>query len=133
MHLVPQAKRDLFSIMSNFCPYWIRPLEQLNFFYEQCFTVLEYHPAIRSQVLEFVIEKSLEIDVHIKIQEGGNVMIDGDDDDEGDNDANDGVFDMDGVVEQAAADATTPNKNPDFRTNHVDVNELSDKVRDEKK
>jgi RNA polymerase I specific transcription initiation factor RRN3 len=133
MHLVPQAKRDIFSIISNFCPYWTRPVEQLNFFYEQCFTVLEYHPAIRSQVLEFVIEKSLEIDVHIKIQEGGNVMIDGDEDDEGDNDANDGVFDMDGVVEKPAADATTPNKNPDFRTNHVDVNELSDKVRDEKK
>jgi hypothetical protein len=132
MHLVPQAKRDLFSIMSNFCPYWTRPVEQLNFFYEQYFTVLEYHPAIRSQVLEFVIEKSLEIDVHIKIQEGGKVMIDGDDE-EGDNGANDGVFDMDGVVEQPAADATTTNWNPDLRTNHVDVNELSDKVRDNKR
>eukprot|EP00980_Cylindrotheca_fusiformis_P008890 scaffold1900_cov123-Cylindrotheca_fusiformis.AAC.16 len=41
----------------------------------QSFAVLEYLPSMRKQLLEIVIEKCLEIDVNIKINENGEVSI----------------------------------------------------------
>ena len=76
---------DLLPIMTAQAPFWTREGEELQFYYLQCLNVLHYIPEIRKQVMELVIDKALEIDVNIKIQDGGNVILD-DDVDEAQND-----------------------------------------------
>ena len=109
---------DLFPNIVNAYPYWTRPCEELNFYYRQCFVVLEYLPSIRRQVFEFVIDRSLEMDVNIKIQDGGHVMID---DEEADEAGETGVFEMDGFEE---AESTQDLKKKEDSS----VDEISDKV-----
>lgn len=109
---------DLFPIMANNYPYWSKPSEELEFYYRQCFVVLQYHPSIRRQVLELVIDKSLEIDVNIKIQDGGDVVID---DEEGEDSGETGVFEMDGVEEENSVKKLKSKED-------ISVHELSDKV-----
>ena len=118
MQLCPKAMADLFPIMSNNYPFWTKPGKELDFYYRQCFVVLEYLPSIRRQVLELIIDKSLEIDVNIKIQDGGNVMVD----DENEESEEAGVFEMDGVEILESTEKKRVTKED------ISVDELSDKV-----
>ena len=69
-------------------------------------------------MLELVIDKSLEIDVNIKIQDGGDVVID---DEEGEDPEETGVFEMEGVEEGSAIKKLKSKED-------ISVHELSDKV-----
>jgi hypothetical protein len=115
MRLCPKARTDLYSIIANNGPFWTKPREELDYYYKQCFTILEYLPNIRQQVIELVIDKALEIDVNIKIKDGGEVIID-------DEKESDGIFDLDEdeleVEKKRKADLAV-----------AEVNTLSDKVR----
>ena len=43
--------------------------------YQQCFELTEYIPDMQSQLLHFVIDKCLEMDVEIYILDGGEVAL----------------------------------------------------------
>jgi RNA polymerase I-specific transcription initiation factor RRN3 len=78
VRLCPKAKSELFPIMAASVPFRSKPVDQLKWFYRHCLEVVRYVPAMEAQVLEFLIEKSLEMDVEIKIDEGGEAEIDTD-------------------------------------------------------
>ena len=122
---------DLLPIMITTFPYMSKPLECMNFYYGQCFLVLQYHSTIRNDVIRFVIERSLEFDINIKIQDSGTVILDPDEETEKElvepsqqEESQDtiGIFEMDGI-EEDSKDNIKKNKE------RQDVNELSDKVR----
>ena len=116
MRLCPKTRSDLFSVVSSNSPFWTRSKEELTLYYRECFTVLQYLPSIRRQVLELAIDKCLEIDVNIKIMDSGEVVLD--DDSQGDQD--EGVFEI---------DMDTPELSEDqVKKKNADVNVLSDKV-----
>ena len=97
---------------SNF-PFRTRPVIHLVGYCRHCLTVLEYLPTIHSQVLELIIERCLEIDVEIKIHDGGNVSLECDNEE--------GIFDLD------LGDENLPSPkivNPENTT----VDEMADKV-----
>lgn len=74
--LVPKGKTEIFPIMSANFPFRTNPEKSLIWCYRQCFSVVEYVPSIHSQVLQFIVDKCLEMDVEIKIHDGGEVTLD---------------------------------------------------------
>lgn len=74
--LVPKGRTEIFPIMSANFPFRTNPEKTLIWCYRQCFTVVDYVPSICNQVLQFVIDKCLEMDVEIKIHDGGEVTLD---------------------------------------------------------
>ena len=75
MHLVPKARSELFPIISGRFPFWKTERSVLTWYCFQSFQALEYLPSIRKPLLEVVIDKCLEIDVNITINEDGEVSI----------------------------------------------------------
>ena len=84
----------MFPIISSNTPYRIREATEITWYYRQCLTVLQYLPSLEGQVLELMIDKSLEMDVDIKIADNGEASFDDDKDDELD------VFEMDSPFDQ---------------------------------
>jgi hypothetical protein len=117
MRLVPKARSDIFRVIASMFPYFTKRGDDIKWYYSQCFKMLDYHPAIESQVLELVIDKSLEIDVNIKIKDGGEVIID---DEKEEDDAED-MFALDMEAEKKI-------EKEKRMSGVMDVNELSDKV-----
>jgi hypothetical protein len=114
MRLCPKARTDLYPIIASNGPFWTKPREELDYYYRQCFTALEYLPNIREQVIELVIDKALEIDVNIKIKDGGEVIIDDEKD-------SDGIFELD-------EEELEVKKKTKEELAVAEVNTLSDKV-----
>ncbi len=75
MRLVPKARSELFPIISARFPFWKAEKRVLKWYSVQSFQTLDYLPSIRKGLLELVIDKCLEIDVNIKIDENGEVSI----------------------------------------------------------
>ena len=134
MKLCPRARTDLFPIMASNAPFWTRPREELDFYFRQCFTVLDYLPTIRKQLIEFVIDKALEIDVNIKIKDGGEAAVDNDMDDNTNQEEqqqqqqqreDDGIFEID-LDDPSGTDKKEKRKSPAV---DADVNDMSEKVR----
>jgi RNA polymerase I-specific transcription initiation factor RRN3 len=104
---------ELFPAMASNFPFRTRPALHLIFYCRHCFAALDYLPGIHGQVLELIIERSLEIDVEIKINDGGEVSFDQENDE--------GVFEL----ELDANEKPSPTKiNPE----EVTVDEMADKV-----
>jgi len=75
MRLVPKARTDLFPIIASRFPFWKAEKRILKWYCIQSLRVLDYLPSIRKFLLELIIDKCLEIDVNIKIDENGEVSI----------------------------------------------------------
>lgn len=76
LRLVPKGNSELFPIVASNFPFRTRPRPELEWYTLQCLTILEYVPTLHSQVLELLLDKCLEMDVEIKISDGGGVSID---------------------------------------------------------
>jgi len=111
--LVPKGKTEIFPIMSSNFPFRTNPEKTLIWCYRQCFAVIEYVPSNYSQVLQFVIDKCLEMDVEIKIHDGGEVTLDDE------KDENETIFELE-------LDAAASKKDP---KGDITVDEMADKVR----
>ena len=108
----PKAKDEIFSVISANFPFRTRPEEELIWCYQQVFVITGYVPSIQGQVLHFVIDKCLELDVEIKIHDGGQVTLDDDPD------KDDGVFDL----EMDTPSVSKPQKGD------ITVDEMAEKV-----
>ena len=118
MKLCPKAKTDIFPVMASNAPFYTKTFQVIDFYYAQCFFVLNYHPGIRRNVLEMAIDKALEIDVHIKIKDGGEAVVEEEQQEE--TDSGEEIFEM---------DMDTPaKKKHNIQNEQLQVNELSDKV-----
>jgi RNA polymerase I-specific transcription initiation factor RRN3 len=106
---------ELFPIMSSNSPFRMKPGPELVWYYRQCLEVVQYLPSVRGHVLELIVDKSLEMDVEIKINDGGQAMID-DEKDEKDED----IFQLD-------LDDKVDAKKP-LVVGDVTVNEMADKL-----
>jgi len=89
LRLVPRSNADLYPIIASRFPFWLRDKETLVWYTIQSFKVLEYLPTIRQGLFELLVDKCVEIDVNIFIEDNGNVSIDiknkDNGDDEGEN------------------------------------------------
>ena len=120
LRLIPKARTDIFPIIASCAPYWTRDKSHLDYYFLQCTRVIRYLPTIRTQILELIIDKSLEIDIHIKIQDDGNVHVEIEADNEG--------------GEDEAGDQNIPKITTTVKTastsqiSYSEVTELSDKL-----
>lgn len=87
--LCPKGKSEIFGIVSANFPFRTRPEKELVWCYQQLLAITGYVPSIQGQVIKFIVDKSLEMDVEIKIHEGGEVTIE-----EEDNSKEVGLFDL---------------------------------------
>lgn len=95
IRLCPTANREIFPIITINFPFRTKPQNELVWCYRQAFAVVEYVPSIYSQLLHFVIDKCLEMDVEIKIQDTGEVAIEDEGEaDQGADHSEEGMFDM---------------------------------------
>lgn len=74
LRLVPKGTTDLFPIVVSNFPF--RAHANLVTYAKRCMALLEYAPTLEPQMLELLIDKALEIDVEIRIKDGGQVEID---------------------------------------------------------
>mmetsp|Transcript_40534 Transcript_40534/g.116519 ORF Transcript_40534/g.116519 Transcript_40534/m.116519 type:complete len:781 (-) Transcript_40534:774-3116(-) len=75
LRLVPKARSDMFPIIAARFPYWKSYKHSLEWHCMQTFIVLDYLPSMRKQVLEMIVDKCLEIDVNINIQDNGEAAV----------------------------------------------------------
>jgi len=76
LRLVPKGNSELFPILASSFPFRTRPTSEIVWYTRQCLHVLLYVPTLHSQLLELLLDKCLEMDVEIQIEEGGKVSID---------------------------------------------------------
>jgi RNA polymerase I-specific transcription initiation factor RRN3 len=76
LRLVPKGNSELFPIIASSFPFRTRPKPELEWYSRQCLTALQYVPTLHAQMLEMLLDKCLEMDVEIKIGNGGQVSID---------------------------------------------------------
>ena len=74
LRLVPKGTTDLFPIVVSNFPF--RAHANVVTYAKRCMALLEYAPTLEPQMLELLIDKALEIDVEIRIKDGGQVEID---------------------------------------------------------
>jgi RNA polymerase I-specific transcription initiation factor RRN3 len=129
--LVPKGHSEIFPLIASDFPFKLAPLNKQASYVKQCFTVLNYIPTIRQNILELCIDKCLEIDVEIRIAQDGKVKIE--EVEETDDSLKEDIFTMDedtetkeqSVKEQEATEKVDPvctKKEED----HVD--EMAEKV-----
>lgn len=113
LRLVPKGNTELFPVLASHFPFRTKPRSELEWYTRQCLVVTKYAPVIHHQLLELLVDKCLEIDVEIKIEDGGNVAIEDDND----------LFELD-------MDALTNDvHSKDDKENDVEkVDEMADKV-----
>ena len=75
MRLCPKARSELFPVMASNFPFKLMPSPQQMWYAHQCLAVVKYMPQMHKDVIELLIDRCLEIDVEIKIEEGGHVKI----------------------------------------------------------
>jgi RNA polymerase I-specific transcription initiation factor RRN3 len=75
IRICPKGQTELYPIMSSNTPFRTRPEAQLTFYYKQCLHVVRYVPSIQGKVLQLIVDKCLEMDVEIRIDDGGVASI----------------------------------------------------------
>lgn len=75
LSLVPKGYSEIFPLIASNFPFKLAPLAKQACYVKQCFTVLNYAPTIRQNILELCIDKCLEIDVEIRIAQDGKVKL----------------------------------------------------------
>ena len=76
LNLVPNGKSEIFKIMSISFPYKLAHINEQISYVKQCFSVLRYVPSIHQKLLGLLIDKCIEMDVEIRINNSGTVSID---------------------------------------------------------
>lgn len=127
IRLCPKGIKEILPIMQKSFPFRLRPKAELIWAYRQAFAVVEYVPDIYKDFMQFVIDKCLEMDVEIKIVDGGNVALQNE---ESAPAAQDTVFELE-EDEKRAREQQQVQKDTRQRTraNHVAANDMADKVR----
>ena len=110
MRLCPKGKTEFFPIIASNVPFRVKPEEIMVRYYKQTLLVVKYLPSIQNQILELMIEKSLEIDVEIKISDDGDATIEQEKDDAQEPISDTGVFEFDDDGEQ---NESNPQKSSD--------------------
>eukprot|EP00752_Nemacystus_decipiens_P007776 g6944.t1 len=93
--LVPSGRSKLFGVLKQNYPHRRLRAEILSDYALHALRVVQYAPLIEESVLRLIIEKSLEIDVEIKIMDTGEAVVDEDDECEA-------LFTMDDVLDGTA-------------------------------
>jgi RNA polymerase I specific transcription initiation factor RRN3 len=74
--LCPKGKTEIYPIITTHFPFQNRPARELIWCYHHCLEIAEFMPSIRPQVLRFIIDGCLKMDVDIKVHLGGVVKLD---------------------------------------------------------
>jgi len=93
LRLCPRGNTEIFSILASGFPFKLTSLDDQVWYAKQCLSVLRYVPTIQGAVLGLLLDKALEIDVEIKVEEGGGVAIEIDDE-EDEEDEMAGLFEL---------------------------------------
>mmetsp|Transcript_1792 Transcript_1792/g.3239 ORF Transcript_1792/g.3239 Transcript_1792/m.3239 type:complete len:364 (-) Transcript_1792:1468-2559(-) len=99
LFLVPKGHSEIFPLIASNFPFKLAPLAKQACYVKQCFTVLNYAPTIRQNILELCIDKCLEIDVEIRIAQDGKVKLEEADAGETEDPLKEGLFSMDEETE----------------------------------
>ena len=91
MQLIPKATSLLPPIFVKYFPYKLARQEAISGYVDQLLKVLNYAPSLFGDVYEMCIRHALQIDVEIRIHDGGDVSTEQTSEDEDDHT----VFDMD--------------------------------------
>ena len=83
MCICPTGKMEMFPIVSANTPFRKKEESFLRWYYKNSLDVLEYVPSLEGEIIALMIDRCLEMDVEIKINDGGEVSIDRDSDDPG--------------------------------------------------
>ncbi|CAM9396671.1 unnamed protein product [Discosporangium mesarthrocarpum] len=78
LSLVPSGCSKLFSIISARYPFRRVSAELLANYAHQALRIIKYAPLLEEKVVRLIIERSLEIDVEIKIMDSGDAVVDED-------------------------------------------------------
>jgi hypothetical protein len=146
LRLVPNATSQLFPIIAKYFPYKTRPKELISAYVEQILAVLHYAPSLFANIYELCIRHALQIDVEIRIQDDGNVLLErqqaqakeeeeGGGEEENIHASNSTIFHMDDEKKEAqqqqedAEIAGNQNDKPNSSSTTVKVDAMADKVR----
>jgi RNA polymerase I-specific transcription initiation factor RRN3 len=76
VHLVPKGKAELYSILASTFPYKLAPVQRQVVFIQQCLlSITNYLTTSHANFLELWLDKCLEMDVEIRIEDDGLVKI----------------------------------------------------------
>ncbi|GKY95069.1 hypothetical protein MPSEU_000471100 [Mayamaea pseudoterrestris] len=120
LRLCPKGRTELFAIITANAPYRTRPEAAITWYYQHSLFVLQYLPSIQGQVLEFIVDKCLELDVEIKICDSGEVAIDENDEEMNENDLLFSLDDDEGLPRHAVAVAAAVDVTVDEMANKLD-------------
>ena len=76
VRICPKAQSEIFPAMASNFPFKLLPCNIHLWYVHQCLAVVKYVPQLQKDVLELFIDRCLEIDVEIKIEDSGDVKID---------------------------------------------------------
>jgi hypothetical protein len=130
LSLVPKGHSEIFPLIASNFPFKLAPLAKQACYVKQCFTVLNYAPTIRQNILELCIDKCLEIDVEIRIAQDGIVKLE--QAEEIDDSRQEGIFSMDEETgtEEKRKQEEKERIEVKSRSKDVDrVDEMAEKVR----
>lgn len=114
VRLCPKAKTDvIMTLLSTNFPFRTRPRHILDSYVKNMFQVLVYIPSLEHQVLEMIVDKALEMDVEIKIDQEGEASV------ERNIDNDDTIFEL---------DVDTPVKPSVSNMETIPVDQMADKL-----
>jgi hypothetical protein len=73
--LVPTGVIEVMPVLASNFPFRRHSVEILAGYVEELLRICEYIPVLQSKIIELIIDKCLEIDVEIVIEDSGEVMI----------------------------------------------------------
>ena len=76
VRICPKVKSEIFPAMASNFPFKLLPSNIHLWYFHQCLAVVKYVPQLQKDVLELFIDRCLEIDVEIKIEDSGDVKVD---------------------------------------------------------
>ena len=130
VRICPKAQSEIFPAMASNFPFKLLPCNIHLWYVHQCLAVVKYCPQLQKDVLELFIDRCLEIDVEIKIEDSGDVKID-ESKEEREADATVDESDIFGIDLDLSEETKQGKKNdePDPMTEVVkSVDEMADKV-----
>ena len=77
--MVPTGLNEIPPILQSNFPYKRQPVENIVGYVEELLFICEYLPVLQLKVMDLIIEKCLEIDVEIVIEDSGTINIESND------------------------------------------------------
>eukprot|EP00586_Coscinodiscus_wailesii_P016388 CAMPEP_0172490688 /NCGR_PEP_ID=MMETSP1066-20121228/21216_1 /TAXON_ID=671091 /ORGANISM="Coscinodiscus wailesii, Strain CCMP2513" /LENGTH=748 /DNA_ID=CAMNT_0013259291 /DNA_START=40 /DNA_END=2286 /DNA_ORIENTATION=+ len=114
LRLVPRGHLEIAPIIVRHAPHRNVDTAYVDHYARQCFTLLTYAPNLQGEVLKLLVNKALEFDVEIKVEDGGVVRLDEEEVEEKEE-----VFELEDDKEE---------KGSDRKERIVDVDEMADKL-----